>query len=74
MATLGASFVDLIDIYKQQDGNGQYIPVIEMLKEKLMIKNQIIQRASVHPNFKNFFAQKNGANVNSRPTLFGMPI
>lgn len=33
MATLGASFVDLIDIYKQQDGNGQYIPIIEMLKE-----------------------------------------
>jgi len=33
MATLGATFVDLIDIYKQQDGNGQYIPVIEMLKE-----------------------------------------
>ena len=33
MATLGASFVDLIDIYKQQDGNGQYIPIIEMLAE-----------------------------------------
>lgn len=33
MATLGNSFVDLIDIYKQQDGNGQYIPVIEMLSE-----------------------------------------
>jgi len=33
MATLGASFVDLIDIYKQQDGNGQYIPIIEILAE-----------------------------------------
>jgi hypothetical protein len=33
MSTLGATFVDLIDIYKQQDGNGQYISVIEMLKE-----------------------------------------
>lgn len=33
MATLGASFVDLIDIYKQQDGNGQYVPIIEMLAE-----------------------------------------
>lgn len=33
MATLGSSFVDLIDIYKQQDGYGQYVEVIEMLKE-----------------------------------------
>jgi hypothetical protein len=33
MATLGATFVDLIDIYKLQDGNGQYIEVIEMLME-----------------------------------------
>jgi hypothetical protein len=33
MATLGSTFIDLIDIYKKQDGNGQYIPVIEMLKE-----------------------------------------
>lgn len=33
MATLGATFVDLIDLYKQQDGNGQYVQVIEMLKE-----------------------------------------
>jgi len=33
MATLGASFVDLIDIYKQQDGRGQYVPIIEMLAE-----------------------------------------
>lgn len=33
MATLGATFVDLIDIYKQQDGNGQYIEIIEMLTE-----------------------------------------
>ena len=33
MATLGATFIDLIDLYKQQDSNGQYIPIIEMLKE-----------------------------------------
>lgn len=33
MATLGNSFVDLIDIYKLQNGRGQYIPVIEMLME-----------------------------------------
>ena len=33
MATLGNSFVDLIDIYKQQDGRGSFVPVIEMLME-----------------------------------------
>lgn len=33
MATLGNSFVDLIDIYKQQDGRGQFVPIIEMLME-----------------------------------------
>lgn len=33
MATIGNSFVDLIDIYKQQDGMGQYVTVIEMLME-----------------------------------------
>lgn len=33
MATLGNSFVDLIDVYKQQDGRGQFVPVIEMLME-----------------------------------------
>ena len=33
MATLGANFVDLIDIYKLQDGMGQYVEVIEMLME-----------------------------------------
>lgn len=33
MATLGASYVDLIDVYKQQDGTGQFVPVIEMLME-----------------------------------------
>jgi hypothetical protein len=33
MATLGATFVDLIDVYKQQDGRGQFVPVIEMLME-----------------------------------------
>ena len=33
MATLGNSFIDLIDIYKLQDGKGQFNPVIEMLME-----------------------------------------
>lgn len=33
MATLGATYVDLIDIYKMQDGKGSYIPVIEILNE-----------------------------------------
>ena len=33
MATLGASFVDLIDVYKLQDGRGQFVEVIEMLME-----------------------------------------
>lgn len=33
MAVLGNSFVDLIDIYKQQDGMGQFVAVIEMLME-----------------------------------------
>lgn len=33
MATLGNTFVDLIDIYKMQDGRGQYVPIIEMLME-----------------------------------------
>lgn len=33
MATLGASFVDLIDVYKSQDGRGQYVDVIQMLME-----------------------------------------
>lgn len=33
MATLGSTFVDLIDVYKQQDASGAYIQVIEMLKE-----------------------------------------
>lgn len=33
MATLGNSFIDLIDTYKMQDGRGQFNPVIEMLME-----------------------------------------
>jgi len=33
MATLGDKFVDLIDIYKMQDGRGQFNPIIEMLME-----------------------------------------
>lgn len=33
MATIGNTFVDLIDIYKQQDGMGQFVAVIEILNE-----------------------------------------
>jgi len=33
MATLGATFVDLIDIYKQQDGSGNIVDVMELLTE-----------------------------------------
>ncbi len=33
MATLGSTMVDLIDVYKQQDGHGNFVPVIEMLME-----------------------------------------
>jgi len=33
MAVLGNTLVDLIDIYKQQDGRGQFVPIIEMLME-----------------------------------------
>lgn len=33
MATIGNSFVDLIDVYKQQDGRGQFTPIIEILME-----------------------------------------
>lgn len=33
MATLGNSFIDLIDIYKMQDGQGQFNPIIEILME-----------------------------------------
>lgn len=42
MATLGASFVDLIDVYKQQDGRGQFVPVIEMLMEMTPILDDAI--------------------------------
>lgn len=33
MATLGSKFVDLIDVYKLMDGQGNFVPVIEMLME-----------------------------------------
>lgn len=33
MAVLGKPFIDLIDLYKTQDCNGQIVPVIEMLSE-----------------------------------------
>lgn len=41
MATIGSSFVDLIDIYKRQDKEGKYIPIIEILNEM----NPILQDA-----------------------------
>jgi len=33
MATLGATWFDLIDLYKQQDGEGNFVDIIEMLSE-----------------------------------------
>tara|TARA_R110002095_G_C4251583_1_gene240163 strand:- start:562 stop:1560 length:999 start_codon:yes stop_codon:yes gene_type:complete len=33
MATLGSTFVDLIDLYKRQDGKGNFVPIIEILNE-----------------------------------------
>lgn len=33
MATLGSSYFDLIDVYKSQDGRGNFVPIIEMLME-----------------------------------------
>jgi hypothetical protein len=33
MATLGNTFIDLVDVYKLQDGRGQFVPVIEILME-----------------------------------------
>lgn len=34
MAVIGNTMVDLIDLYKRQDKDGSYIPVIEMLSEE----------------------------------------
>ena len=33
MAVIGDTYVDLIDIFKQQDGRGQFVTIIEMLME-----------------------------------------
>ncbi len=33
MSIIGATFVDLIDVYKMQDGKGNIVPVIEMVNE-----------------------------------------
>lgn len=41
MATIGATFIDLIDIYKMQDGHGEFTPIIEILNEM----NPILQDA-----------------------------
>lgn len=42
MATLGSTFVDLIDVYKQQDASGNMVPVIEMLTEQNPILDDAI--------------------------------
>lgn len=42
MATLGNSFVDLIDIYKMQDGRGQFVPIIEILAEMMPMLDDAI--------------------------------
>jgi hypothetical protein len=42
MATIGNSFVDLIDMYKLQDGKGQIVDVIEMLMEMSPILDDAI--------------------------------
>lgn len=42
MATIGNKFVDLIDIYKQQNGKGEYIEVIEMLAEMTPILDDAV--------------------------------
>ena len=41
MATIGNTFIDLIDIYKLHDGRGDFVPVIEILNEM----NPILQDA-----------------------------
>jgi hypothetical protein len=41
MAVIGNSFVDLIDVYKTKDANGQNIPIIEILNQQ----NPILQDA-----------------------------
>jgi len=41
MAVIGDTFVDLIDVYKQQDRNGDFVAVIEILSEM----NPILQDA-----------------------------
>jgi hypothetical protein len=33
MATLGSTFFDLIELYKRQDGQGNFVPIIEILNE-----------------------------------------
>ena len=50
MATLGNSFIDLIDIYKMQDGQGQFNPIIEMLMEMNPILEDAIAVGKIPPN------------------------
>jgi len=42
MAIIGNKFVDLIDIYKMQDGRGNYVPIIDMLREMTPILDDAI--------------------------------
>lgn len=42
MAVIGNTMVDLIDLYKRQDKDGSYIPVIEMLSEENAILEDAI--------------------------------
>jgi len=42
MSTLGSTFIDLIDVYKLQDGMGQFVDVIEMLMEMTPILDDAI--------------------------------
>jgi hypothetical protein len=42
MATLGATYLDLIDVYKSQDGSGNVVDVIEILAEKNPILDDAI--------------------------------
>jgi hypothetical protein len=42
VAIIGSTFVDLIDIYKGQDANGQIAPVIEILNEMMPILDDAI--------------------------------
>lgn len=47
MATIGSKFVDLIDVYKSQDPNGQMIEVIDMLtQENPVVEDAFVQECN----------------------------